>query len=61
MFDWDDLKHFLAIARHGTTTAAAMALHIDQSTVQRRLAALESRIGQSLVERRAIRVCRSSL
>ena len=52
MFDWDDLKHFLAVARHGSTTAAARALHIDQSTVQRRLMALESRIGQSLVERR---------
>ena len=53
MFDWDDLKHFLAVARHGSTTAAARVLHIDQSTVQRRLAVLENRIGQSLVERRA--------
>ena len=53
MFDWDDLKHFLAVARHGSTTAAARAMHVDQSTVQRRLAALERRIGQSLVERRA--------
>ena len=52
MFDWDDLKHFLAVAQHGSTTAAGRAMNIDQSTVQRRLAALEQRIGQSLVERR---------
>lgn len=52
MFDWDDLKHFLAVSRHGSTTAAARAMNIDQSTVQRRLAELERRIGQSLVERR---------
>ena len=52
MFDCDDLKHFLAVAQHGSTTAAGRAMNIDQSTVQRRLAALEQRIGQSLVERR---------
>ena len=52
MFDWDDLKPFLAVARYGSTTAAAHALNVDQSTVQRRLAILETRIGQPLVERR---------
>lgn len=51
MFDWDDLKPLLAVARHGSTTAAAKALGVDQSTVQRRLAALEQRIGQPLVQR----------
>ena len=51
MFDWDDLRHFLAVARHGSSTAAARAMQLDQSTVQRRLAGLERRIGQSLVER----------
>jgi molybdate transport repressor ModE-like protein len=53
MFDWNDLRPFLAIARHGSSTAAARALGLDQSTVQRRLAALESRVGQPLVERRS--------
>ena len=53
MFNWDDLKHFLAVARHGSTTAAGRAMKVDQSTVQRRLAELEHRIGQPLVERRA--------
>jgi molybdate transport repressor ModE-like protein len=51
MFDWDDLKHFLAVARHGSTTAAGRASHVDQSTVQRRLTEFERRIGQPLVER----------
>src|SRR5688572_1273261 len=53
MFDWDDLKPFLAVARHGSTIAAARALQVDQSTVQRRIAELERRVGQPLVERRA--------
>lgn len=51
MFDWDDLKIFLAVARHGSTLAAGRALQINQSTVQRRLLALENRLGQRLVER----------
>lgn len=51
MFQWDDLKPFLAVARHGSTIAAARALGVDQSTVQRRIAALERCIGQPLVER----------
>ena len=50
-FDWDDLKHLLAVARHGSTLAAGRALALDQSTVQRRLAELERRIGQALVKR----------
>jgi DNA-binding transcriptional LysR family regulator len=53
MFDWNDLKVFLALARHGSTVAAGRALQIDQSTVQRRLAELERRIGQPLAQRRA--------
>jgi DNA-binding transcriptional LysR family regulator len=52
MFDWDDLRHFLAVARSGSTTAAARVLDVDQSTVQRRLAELERRLGQPLAERR---------
>jgi len=50
-FDWDDLKHLLAVARQGSTLAAGRALGVDQSTVQRRLVALEKRIGQTLVQR----------
>lgn len=50
-FDWDDLKHLLAVARHGSTLAAGRALGLDQSTVQRRLSELERRFGQALVQR----------
>ena len=52
MFDWNDLRYFLAVVRHGSTVAAARALGINQSTVQRRLAELERRIGRPLVTRR---------
>lgn len=51
MFDWNDLKVFLAVARHGSTVAAAKALQINQSTVQRRLAELERCVGQPLAKR----------
>ena len=50
-FDWDDLKHLLAVARHGSTLAAGRALGLDQSTVQRRLTQLEKRFGLPLVQR----------
>lgn len=52
MFSWNDLKYFVAVARHKSTHAAARALGQNQSTVQRRLAELENRIGQQLVRRR---------
>ncbi|MCA8879872.1 MAG: LysR family transcriptional regulator [Rhodobacteraceae bacterium] len=51
MFDWDDLRFLLAVARHGSTLSAARALGVSQPTVQRRLTALEERIGATLVER----------
>jgi DNA-binding transcriptional LysR family regulator len=51
VFDWNDLKHFLAYAREGSTLAAAKALGVNQSTVHRRLAELEERLGQRLIER----------
>ena len=51
MFDWNDLKHFLAFARTGSMLAAAKALGVNQSTVQRRLTELENRLGQQLIER----------
>lgn len=51
MFDWDDLRYFLAVAREGSTLAAAKALRVNQSTVHRRIAQLEARLGCLLVER----------
>jgi DNA-binding transcriptional LysR family regulator len=53
MFDWNDLRHFLAVARHGSTIAAAKALRLSQSTVHRRLSELEARIGRRIVIRHA--------
>jgi DNA-binding transcriptional LysR family regulator len=41
MFDWDDLRHFLAVARFGTS----------QPTVVRHIAALEAAAGTALFER----------
>jgi len=51
MFDWDDLKYVIAVARCGSTIAAGKALNISQSTVQRRLIALENSLGRQLVSR----------
>jgi DNA-binding transcriptional LysR family regulator len=53
VLNWDDLRHFLAVAREGSTGAAAKALRVNQSTVQRRLLALEKALGCALVERHA--------
>ncbi len=53
MFDWNDLKYLLAVARHQSTLAAGRALGVNQSTVQRRLGELERRIGRPLVKRHA--------
>ena len=49
--DWDDLRVFLAVARAGTVSEASRALEIDHSTVSRRLANLEARIGIRLFDR----------
>lgn len=51
VFDWNDLRHLLAVAREGSTLAAAKALGLSQPTVHRRLAALEKALGCTLVER----------
>lgn len=49
--NWDDARIFLAIARHGSFGAAAGRLGVNQSTVSRRLRALESALGARLVNR----------
>jgi DNA-binding transcriptional LysR family regulator len=53
MFDWNDLRYLLGVARHGSTLAAAKALGVSQSTVHRRLAELERKVGRAVVERQA--------
>lgn len=52
MFEWGDLRYLLAVARQGSTLAAAKALGVNQSTVHRRLAELERRLGTPLAVRR---------
>lgn len=51
MFDWNDLKYFLAVARGGSTLAAARMLGTSQSTVHRRLTELEKHFGCDLAKR----------
>lgn len=57
MFDWEDLRHFLAVAQTGTLSGAARVLKVDHATVSRRLAALESSLQTRLVDRLP-RACR---
>lgn len=52
MYDWNDLKAFLAVAETGSTLSAAQALRVSQTTVARRIAALEEATGLNLFERR---------
>lgn len=49
MLDWDDLRTFLAISRYGTLSAASRALGVQQSTMGRRLTAMEERVGARLL------------
>lgn len=52
MLDWNDLRYFLAVARGGSTLVAARALAVSQTTVARRIAALEQAAGLQLFEKR---------
>jgi DNA-binding transcriptional LysR family regulator len=51
MLDWDDLRSFLAVARHGNLSAAARALKVTQTTMGRRLEGLHERSGARLLQR----------
>ena len=46
---WDDLRFFLAIARHGTLSDAARNLHVSHTTVARRLEQLQQSSGVELL------------
>lgn len=50
--DWEDVRVFLALARHGSLSAAARALFVNHATVSRRIQSLEAALGERLVERR---------
>lgn len=49
--NWNDLRFVLAIARTGTLSAAAARLGVDQTTVGRRLNAIEAELRASLFVR----------
>ena len=49
--DWNDLRHFLALARLGWARAAGASLGVSHSTVVRRVEALEVRLSARLFDR----------
>ncbi len=53
MFEWGDLRHFLAVAKSGSTLSAAKILAVNQTTVARRIAALEEALGEKLFDKTA--------
>jgi len=53
MFEWDDLRVFLAVHRTRSHAGAGRLLRVAPTTVGRRIAALEAAIGSRLFTRRA--------
>jgi molybdate transport repressor ModE-like protein len=50
--DWEDIRVFAALARHGSLSAAARALLVNHATIARRIQSLQDALGERLVERR---------
>ena len=51
MLNWDDLRYLLAVARHGSMSAAARELGVNHATVIRRIRSLEEQLGAPLFDR----------
>lgn len=51
--DWDHIRHFLAVVREGSVSRAAQRLEVNQTTVSRRIAALEAYFGKAVFQRNA--------
>lgn len=51
--NWNDLRYFIAVAEHGSLSAAARQLGVNQPTVGRRIAVLEVALGAHLFHRHA--------
>lgn len=51
MLDWNDLRYMIAVAERGSTLAAGQSLRVSQTTVARRISALEQAIGGDLFYR----------
>jgi DNA-binding transcriptional LysR family regulator len=43
--DWDDLRYFLAAVKAGTLAGASRAMHVEHTTIGRRLSSLERALG----------------
>jgi DNA-binding transcriptional LysR family regulator len=52
MFDWEDLRHFVAFSQEQSLAKAARQLKVDHATVARRIASLEQSLDLKLVDRR---------
>ncbi len=50
--DWDDVRIFLAVVRHGQILGAARSLHLNHATVARRIDGLEASLGTKLLHRK---------
>ncbi|MCK0168103.1 LysR family transcriptional regulator [Jannaschia sp. S6380] len=50
MYEWSDIRTFLAVLRHGSAAAAARELATNQTTVSRRIARLETALGLHLFD-----------
>ncbi len=59
--DWDAYRFVLAVAEAGSLADAARKLRVDATTVGRRVAALERRLGARLFERRERRLAATPL
>lgn len=51
MFDWNDLRFFLEVSRRGRLAPAAQRLHVDHTTVSRRIAILERAVDARLFDK----------
>src|SRR2546423_13338425 len=51
MIEWDDVRYFLAVARGGSVRAASERLGVNHTTVLRRIAQLEERLGAQVFEK----------
>jgi len=51
MYDWDDLRYFLELSRQGKLVRAAARMHVDHTTVSRRITVLEKQLDVRLFDK----------
>ena len=54
---WDSLRYFLALYRHGRLVSAGKSLNVDHTTVGRRVRELEAALNTQLFEKREAGFC----